>query len=372
MSADRPAVQSLPTGADPETWAHITRGLVQRMRLLDAMARQVYAPADSTPISPLPGALTRGHDAYLPMLHGWRPLGDTFLGLMTFDIARDTQGLWWVLGQCSRAALPWSPAQPPTGFLNGLRKWLSLCPINPGESPRWVVLLPQVQIDLNELAHEWAAWGISPARASDLWVSHQQLFMQGADGAQHVHGVINLQGHDALDPLEQACDLDQGIAGLFEVLRRQQVLLLNPPGMVFLDSPGWLGFLPALTQRMLGEDLMLPSVTSWWCGDSDVRDTALARGRDHWIIPTYPDDGLRPAFQPQSVDALSDVQRSAWAYRMRNDGPSYTVQSRWTGETPWRVLTLLTPDRQGDAWCLGPRPAPMAMTATPQTLPWRH
>jgi hypothetical protein len=107
-----------------------------------------------------------------------------------------------------------------------------------------------------------------------------------------VHGLINLQGHDTLDPLEQACPLDQGIAGLFDVLRHARVQLLNAPGLVFLDSPAWMGFLPALCQQILGEELLLPSIPSWWCGEPVVWAQALRKGLDHGFVPTFPDDGL--------------------------------------------------------------------------------
>jgi uncharacterized circularly permuted ATP-grasp superfamily protein len=142
------------------------------------------------------------------------------------------------------------------------------------------------------------------------------------------------------------------------------LVLLNAPGLVFLDTPAWLGFLPALTQSLLLEPLHMPSITSWWCGEPSVARLALERGHDHWIVPTYPDDGLRPHFNPQSVDALSDVQRSAWGQRMREDGAAYTVQSRWHGAAPWRVLTLIDPDGGGSALTLGPT------DAWPQPAPW--
>jgi uncharacterized circularly permuted ATP-grasp superfamily protein len=200
-----------------------------------------------------------------------------------------------------------------------------------------------------------------------LLVRHQQLFLQTGTGLRVVHGLINLQGHDTLDPLEQACDPDQGIAGLFEVLRRGQVLLLNPPGLAFLDAPAWLGLLPALCRQALNEELLMPSLDSWWCGEPEVWPAILRRGAGLWIRPTYPDDGLRSGFAPQRVDDLTDVQRSAWAYRMRGDGAKHTLQSPWTGGEPWRILTFMTPQGQGSALCLGPAPASLTAHATPKT-----
>ena len=358
-----------PPGVDPSCWARITAGLLQRTHLLEAMAQRVYAPTSAATTIALPSALTQGHGAYLPQLHALTPAGGRWLGLMTFDIAPDAQGQWWVLGQCSRAALPDPHAAPPAFWSNALSAWLqrwqSVIPIVGSEAPLWVALLP-FSADRNRplATPEWAPWGLQPARAADFRVRDQRLWLETPEGLRPVHGLINLQGDDVLDPVEQNCDPNAGIAGLFDVVRQGHVVLLNAPGLVFLDTPAWLGFLPSLTQSLLQEPLRMPSITSWWCGEPSVTSIALKRGQDHWIVPTYPDDGLRLHFAPQSVDALTDVQRAAWAQRMRLDGAAHTVQSRWRGQAPWRVLTLIDPDGHGTALPLGPT------DAWPQPAPW--
>jgi uncharacterized circularly permuted ATP-grasp superfamily protein len=357
-----------PPGVGPQAWAQITAGLLQRTRLLEAMAQQVYAPGQS-PHTALPSALTLGHGAYLPQLHRLAPPGGRWLGLMTFDIAPDANGLWWVLGQCSRASWPepvsTRPRHPSGPLTQWLQRWQSVAPAAPDVSPLWVALLPATADPLATGEQPvWREWGLQPARADQLQVRQGRLWWHHDTGLRPVQGMINLQGDDVLDPLEQTCDPHLGIAGLFGVLRHGQLVLLNAPGLVFLDTPAWLGFLPALTQSLLLEPLRMPSITSWWCGEPSVARLALERGHDHWIVPTYPDDGLRPHFNPQSVDALSDVQRSAWEQRMREDGAAYTVQSRWHGAAPWRVLTLIDPDGGGSALTLGPT------DAWPQPAPW--
>lgn len=366
---EAPSNHPWPPGVAPPAWDDITAGLLQRTHLLEAMARRVYAPVKDAPAIALPSALTQGHGAYLPQLHALTPAGGRWLGLMTFDIAPDETGRWWVLGQCSRAALPDPHAAPPADWSNALthwlRRWQSVAPHGAGADPLWVVLLPMSNDRARPVTPaDWTPWGLYPAHAEHLQVIEQRLWLATPEGLRPVQGLINLQGDDVLDPVEQSCDPQRGIAGLFDVVRHGHVLLLNAPGLVFLDTPAWLGFLPSLTPSLLGEPLQMPSITSWWCGEPGVPPLALRRGHDHWIVPTYPDDGLRPHFAPQSVDALTDVQRAAWAQRMRQDGAAYTVQSRWRGPAPWRVLTLIEPDGRGSALTLGPT------AAWPQPAPW--
>ena len=43
-----------------------------------------------------------------------------------------------------------------------------------------------------------------------------------------------------------------------------------------LENPALLPLLPQLCERLLGEPLRLPSVDTWWCGDSASLDHVLA------------------------------------------------------------------------------------------------
>jgi uncharacterized circularly permuted ATP-grasp superfamily protein len=62
-----------------------------------------------------------------------------------------------------------------------------------------------------------------------------------------------------------------GVAGLLEAVRRGNVTIANPLGSSVLENAGLLAFLPKLAQHFLGEDLLLPSVATWWCGQPRER-----------------------------------------------------------------------------------------------------
>ncbi len=46
-----------------------------------------------------------------------------------------------------------------------------------------------------------------------------------------------------------------------------------------LENPALMPFLPAVCERLLGEQLRLPSVPTWWCGDPDGLAAVLDRAR---------------------------------------------------------------------------------------------
>ena len=64
--------------------------------------------------------------------------------------------------------------------------------------------------------------------------------------------------------------------GLVEAARLGGVSIVNTLGSGVLENPGLLPFLPRLAEHLLGEQLVLPSVPTWWCGDDDGRRHVLA------------------------------------------------------------------------------------------------
>jgi uncharacterized alpha-E superfamily protein len=52
--------------------------------------------------------------------------------------------------------------------------------------------------------------------------------------------------------------------------------MANPLGSGVLECPALLPFLPALAKAWLGEDLLLPNVASWWCGQEKERKYVLS------------------------------------------------------------------------------------------------
>ena len=65
--------------------------------------------------------------------------------------------------------------------------------------------------------------------------------------------------------------------GLVQAVRSGQVLVANALGSGYLESPALMAFLPEICRSLLGEELRLPSVPTWWCGrPSDCRQVEAA------------------------------------------------------------------------------------------------
>src|SRR5262249_22627569 len=81
-------------------------------------------------------------------------------------------------------------------------------------------------------------------------------------------------------------------------------------------------YLPACCKQLLGEELAMPSVQTWWCGDPSAFAEVLARIDDVVIKPAFPTPGTKPLF----TAALTLADREALVAKMRARPAAYVAQ----------------------------------------------
>jgi uncharacterized alpha-E superfamily protein len=101
----------------------------------------------------------------------------------------------------------------------------------------------------------------------DLTVRDGCVWLKTISGLQRVHAILRRQDDAFCDPLELKSDSALGVAGLTDCARRGTVLMANALGSGVVESAALQGFLPAACRYLLGEELALPSVGTWWCGE---------------------------------------------------------------------------------------------------------
>ena len=57
-----------------------------------------------------------------------------------------------------------------------------------------------------------------------------------------------------------------------------------------------MGFLPAICRKLLGEELAMPSVATWWCGEKPALEYVRENFDDLVIKPAYPTQRMDPVF----------------------------------------------------------------------------
>ena len=94
----------------------------------------------------------------------------------------------------------------------------------------------------------------------------------------------------------------------------------NMPGSGLLESRALLAFLPGARRRLLGEDLLMPNIATWWCGQAGEREQVLdATRRRSAIAGAFGDRlaGLRQAAQPRRRRPVGGRARRGCARRSR-------------------------------------------------------
>ena len=328
----------------PQCWQQIEAGVLQRVRLLEAILDDVYGPQDLPRANLLPPALVQGHPGFLRPMHGIAPAGGRRLHIAAFDLARDPGGAWWIVTQRTQAPsglgyllenrLIISRLFPEAfrdlrvqrlgaTYRALLQSLLALCPAGQAE-PRIVLLTPG---PYNETYFEHAYLarylGLTLVEGSDLTVRNQRLYLKTLKGLEPVHGVLKRLDDEFLDPLELRADSHLGVPGLLQAVRAGNVLVANAPGSGFLESSALLGFLPALSRHLLGEELRLPALATWWCGERAAMEAVLPQLGQAVIKSTQAGPGAGAVLGRN----LSHRQLDEWAGRIAREPDLHTVQA---------------------------------------------
>ncbi|WPC05834.1 circularly permuted type 2 ATP-grasp protein [Pseudomonas benzenivorans] len=343
--ADRPwELDLLPNLIPAQEWQQIAAGVAQRASLLNAVLADIYGPQRLIADGLLPAELVFGHNNFLWPCQGVQPPGGTFLHLYAVDLARAPDGRWWVTADRTQApsgagyalenrqivsrTLPELYRELNVQYLGGFFRTLqdSLAQQAPadGETPL-VVLLTSGRFNESYFEHLYLArqLGYPLVEGSDLTVRDATLYLKTLGGLRRVHAVLRRLDADFCDPLELRTDSALGVPGLLEAVRRGRVLVANALGSGVLESPGLPGFLPAIGQRLLGEELLLPSIASWWCGEPPVLEQALEKLPELLIRASFPSQSFAPVYGRD----LDPAQRAALAERLRARPYAYVAQA---------------------------------------------
>ena len=359
--AQRPwSLDLFPMIVGPKDWAHIEAGVLQRTRLLNAIMADLYGEGDLLRRALLPAALVQGHPGYLRAMRGVQPLDGHWLHITAFDLAHGPDGRWWVVSQRTQAPSGLGyllenriaiSRQFPQAFaglkvqrlaasyralMDGIKRSA------PQGAQARIALLTPGPYNESYFEHAYLAryLGLSLVEGKDLTVRDQRLYLKTLKGLEPVHALIKRMDDEWLDPLELRADSTLGVPGLLQVLRAGHLLLANAPGSAPLESSALLGFLPGISEHLLGESLRIPSLATWWCGeDAALREVLPELGRNV-VRATYP----RAGFDTQMGQRLSPRELNEWAGRMARHPEDHTVQA-WMplSQTPTWTPASITP-----------------------------
>jgi uncharacterized circularly permuted ATP-grasp superfamily protein/uncharacterized alpha-E superfamily protein len=299
----------VPLLIDATEWQELQAGLIQRAELLEAILADVYGPANLVRDGRLPAAAIAGNPEFLRPLVGVEPPGGYHLRFYGVDVGRSPDGRWWVLGDRTQA---------PSGAGFALENRLALSRAMPDiyrelRVERVAPFFQAFQAELSSLSrrddspvcvlspgpmnetyfeHAYLAryLGFLLVEGEDLTVREDGVFIRTVSGLKRAEVMLRRLDADFADPLELSARSRLGIPGLVQAIRDGTVVMANGLGSGVVEARAMLSFMPALAPAILGRELSLPNVATWWLGDPAVRADVMNRLNEVVIAPAFSGD----------------------------------------------------------------------------------
>ncbi len=287
-------------------WTVIERGMIQRAELLDLVLRDLYGERRLLRSGVVPAEMILSDPQFLRACDGIRLPGTKQLIVVGADLARSADGHWVTLGQRTQAPSGAAYAlenrrvmsrvfahlfrttgvQRLTPFIESMRSALLGAAPENVDDPSIVILSPG---SLSETAFEHASMaaqlGYPLVQGSDLQSRNGRVGLRTVGGWVPVDVIMRRVDAGFCDPLELRSGSTLGVPGLTEACRAGTVSVVNTLGSGVLENAGLGGLMNALAQHLLGTDLLLQSLPSWWCGDPASRSHVLAHLGDLVVRP---------------------------------------------------------------------------------------
>src|ERR1700754_1127309 len=340
------SLSHLPLIIDAADWRQLTDGIAQRAQLLEMVLRDIYGEGKLVAEGAIPAAAIAGSSEYLRAVCGVKPPGGRYLNIYAADVGRGPDGRWWVLGDRTQAPsgagyalenrLVLSRAfatlyksmnvERVAPFFEAFRD--SLRAAADRDEPRIGLLTPG---SFSETYFEHATLarylGFLLVEGDDLAVSGGRIHIRTVAGLKRLDVLLRRVDSNSLDPLELDASSQLGVPGVIDVVRKNGVVVANMPGSGVMEARALLGFLPGLSRRFFGEDLKMPHIATWWCGQKSAREEVLSRLDEFAIegaygrgVPGFPGNG------PVLASELSASERERLKSAISDRGIDYVGQ----------------------------------------------
>jgi uncharacterized circularly permuted ATP-grasp superfamily protein/uncharacterized alpha-E superfamily protein len=335
----------LPLLISAAEWSVIERGVAQRALLLDRVLADLYGPQELLSSSRYPPTLVFGNPDFLRPCRGTAAAAPTaWLQHYAVDLARGPDGIWRVVAD--RAQNPSGAAfalhhrrvmtrvmgeafrahavRPLAGFFDAWSGDLQARAPRGDANPRLVLLTPgpfnEAYVEHVSLAREL---GATLVEGADLTAREGRIYLKTLGGLLLVDTILRRIDGAWCDPLELRPESRLGVVGLVDAVRAGGVTVANAIGTGLVDAPALAAFLPRLAQHLLGEELLLPSVATWWCGQPYALAEVLDRLEGLAIRPA-----MTPGVDTINVDALDPAARDELVATLRARPAAFAAQER--------------------------------------------
>jgi uncharacterized circularly permuted ATP-grasp superfamily protein/uncharacterized alpha-E superfamily protein len=332
----------IPLLIDSEEWSATETALIERAELFNLLLQDIYGERKLVQQGVIPPELLFAHGGFLRSCDSVKLSGNHQVILHGVDLVRGPDGKMRVMADRTQAPSGAGYALENRTVMNRVfpslfrdshvhslslffsRLRQKLHDLNPNGGIARIVVLTPGAYNETYFEHAYLAnyLGFQLVQGSDLSVRNGYVWMKALDGLKRVDVILRRVDDNYCDPVELKGSSRLGVPGLLEVARQGKVAIANPLGSSVLENPALLRYLPDISRALLGRDLLMPSVRTWWCGNADDLEYVCANLKNVLIKPTYRKPGLYEVYGAE----LDDTKLQAWQNRLRKNPYQYVAQ----------------------------------------------
>lgn len=304
-------------------WAQIAEALTQRADILERIVADIYGQQTLVRDGFLPAELLAKNPEWLRPMVGVLPTSGHYLHHLAFEIGRNPDGSWFVLGDRTQApsgagfALENRRAtsrvfpglfvntnvQRLAGFFGAFQEALGAGRAQGHEIP--AILTPGPGTD-TYFEHVYIAryLGLMLLEGEDLTVENGRAMVRTVDGVQPLSLLWRRMDARFADPLELDEGSQIGTPGLANAVRSGQLRMMNALGSGVLETRALMAFVPRIAASAFGTPLKMPNIATWWCGTETERQY-VAKNADRMTIGPALSTSL--PFDANAVHAVAGV-----------------------------------------------------------------
>ncbi len=289
----------VPRVIDAAEWAHLERGLVQRVGVLNTFLADVYGARECVRAGVIPADLVLRNPQFRPETAHVRPPHGVYVHLAGVDLVRTGERDFYVLEDNARtpsgvsymlenreAMLRLFPelfarhrVAPVETYTDTLLQCLRSVAPERGDGDPTVVLLTPGRYNSAYYEHSFLAdkLGVELVEGEDLFVDDAVVYMRTTDGPKRVDVIYRRLDDDYLDPLVFRPDSSLGVPGLTAAYAAGNLTLANAPGTGVADDKAVYSYMGDLVRFYTGEEPILQNVPTWRCREPGALAEVLDR-----------------------------------------------------------------------------------------------
>jgi uncharacterized circularly permuted ATP-grasp superfamily protein len=334
----------IPRVLSAAEWQHLSLGLTQRVRALNAFLADIYQAREILRAGKIPSELVLHNESFCAEMQDFEPPQGAFTHVAGIDIVRVGPADFFVLEDNCRtpsgvsymmenreATMRLFPElyarhriAPVSSYPEELRDTLqSVAPPHCEGEPVIVVLTPgpfnSAYYEHSFLADEM---GVDLVEGIDLVVDDAVVYMRTTEGLKRVDVVYRRVDDSYIDPLTFRPESAVGCPGLFNAYRAGNVTLANAVGTGIADDKGVYPYVPDMIRFYLGEEPILRNVPTYSCSRADDLAYVLDHLAELVVKETHGSGGYGMLVGPQSTLVEIDL----FAAKLRARPGDYIAQ----------------------------------------------